>query len=292
MKRWIRLISLIFILSFMFVLVGCIVSINPNDEGEYIYFGLYPQTVVDDANLIEELDKLVQTNSNGYYVFEGNEYAKLSANPYGSSPKFSNEETIISGKTYYFKVEPIKWRILEKKDGTLTLLADMILDQEKFYISADSRTIDETTIYANNYEHSIIREWLNNDFYNKAFNSVDKSNILTSFVDNSARTTTDNTNEYACDDTNDKVYLLSCQEAKYTYFNNDEKRQATASDYARARYVYAHGDNDTSSWWLRSPYSSSDSYYVLNVGNEGTIHYFGAHCVNFGVRPALRIKND
>lgn len=260
------------------------------NEGKFksIFYGSYPQTVVDDEILIVELDKLTQTNANGYYEYNGNEFAKQTAMPYDSNYKFSNGETIVKNKTYYFKVEPIKWRILEQADGTLTLLTDMILDLQQFSTSWKDRIIDGKTIYANNYEHSTIREWLNNDFYNKAFNNINKELILTTHIDNSASTTDNSTNKYACDDTYDKVYLLSYKEG-YTYFNNDNERQAIASDYARARHVYV--SNNYSYWWLRSP----DYYYfdyAYDVSNSGSILDYYVHSTTRGARPALKIKID
>jgi len=83
-----------------------------------VYYGTYPQTVVDDSSLISSLNSLTSTNANGYYEFEGEEYAKVVAHPYGVSirpdNKFINGSTIISLKTYYFKVEPIKWRVTRR----------------------------------------------------------------------------------------------------------------------------------------------------------------------------------
>ena len=37
--------------------------------------------------------------------------------------------TITSGQTYYFKVEPIKWRVVEEIDGAYTLLSEYIIDK-------------------------------------------------------------------------------------------------------------------------------------------------------------------
>jgi len=147
------------------------------DNMTYVYYGTYPQTVVDDSSLISSLNSLTSTNANGYYEFEGEEYAKVVAHPFETGYQFINGSTIQSGQTYYFKVEPIKWRVLEEDDGTYTLLSEFIIDKQVFYTSNNTRTIGGQTIYANNYEHSTIREWLNNAFYNKAFSTPEKSSI-------------------------------------------------------------------------------------------------------------------
>src|SRR5690554_4002518 len=116
------------------------------DNMTYVYYGTYPQTVVDDSSLISSLNSLTSTNANGYYEFEGKEYAKVVATPYLSVYKFINGSTIQSGQTYYFKVEPIKWRVLEEADGTYTLLSEYIIDKQEFYTSLNNRTIDDKTI--------------------------------------------------------------------------------------------------------------------------------------------------
>lgn len=61
--------------------------------------------------------------------------------------------------------------------------------------------------YANNYATSSIRKWLNDDFYNTAFTSTQKSNILTSKLDNKACSNL--YSEYDSEITYDKVFLPS-----------------------------------------------------------------------------------
>src|SRR5690554_1014047 len=206
------------------------------DNMTYVYYGTYPQTVVDDSSLISSLNSLTSTNANGYYEFEGEEYAKVVAHPFYDDYKFINGSTIQSNQTYYFKVEPIKWRVLEEADGTYTLLSEYIIDKQVFYASSDNRTIGDQTIYANNYEHSTIREWLNNAFYNKAFSTLEKVSILTTLVDNSALTTEALPNPFFSNNTMDKVYLPSYGEASsYRYFSKTYgSGTSITTDYARA----------------------------------------------------------
>ena len=219
------------------------------------------------------------------------------AHPYETGYKFINGSTIQSHQTYYFKVEPIKWRVLEEADGTYTLLSEYIIDKQVFYTSSDNRTIGNQTIYANNYEHSTIREWLNNAFYNKAFSTPEKGSILTTLVDNSASTTESSTNPYFSNNTMDKVYLLSYQEAiSSTYgFSTDASfsstRRAVTTDYARA--VGAYMSTSTSYygngyWCLRSP-SDFSSSYALGVDDDGCIDSYYVISSNKGARPAIKI---
>ena len=54
------------------------------------------------------LNKLTTTESNGWYLDEGEYYAKRIAYPYSSSFQFDNGTTIVEGKTYWFKCIEIK----------------------------------------------------------------------------------------------------------------------------------------------------------------------------------------
>ena len=187
--------------------------------------------------------------------------------------------------------------VLEEADGTYTLLSEYIIDKQVFYTSSYNKTIGDQTIYANNYEHSTIREWLNNAFYNKAFSSPEKGSILTTLVDNSASTTGYSTNHYFSNNTMDKVYLLSYQESiSSTYgFSTDASfsstRTAVTTDYARAVGAYM---NTTTSyygngyWWLRSPYNDYSSL-AHNVNDDGNIIDYSVNNSYNGARPAIKI---
>ncbi|MDE6293509.1 MAG: hypothetical protein K2L88_02670, partial [Clostridiales bacterium] len=113
--------------------------------GKYVYDGEYPQTLKAENVTVGDT-----ADGNGYYTgSDGARYAKVTAatismgtwDPY----KFSNDENITNGNTYYFKVEPIKWRVLENKDGVAFLLCDTILDHGAYYGSQDSREIGGVT---------------------------------------------------------------------------------------------------------------------------------------------------
>lgn len=283
-----------------------VISINGNVQSDkagiiyvengktYINYGKYPQTVVSDNSLILALNNLTETNSEGYYKYEGNEYAKLTATPNSSGYKFSDNTIVVLGTTYYFKVEPIKWRIISNNDGTIQLLSDYILDNQYYHPNTNTRIIGGKTIYSNNYEHSYIREWLNNSFYNKAFGTPDQNAILTTLVDNSASTTSSSSNSYASNNTNDKIYLLSYQDSINSNYgfststSSNNTRYAVTTDYVRAKGAYIGTSTNTYGnglWWLRSP----DSYYSFNAW-DGSMSANLVDDAFIGVRPALQIK--
>ena len=267
----------------------------------YINYGKYPQTVVWNANLINALNTLTQTNSEGYYEYNGNEYAKVTATPFNSVYQFTTGTKIVSGQTYYFKVEPIKWRVISNNDGTLQLLSEYIIDRQAYHPNTNTRTIDGQTIYSNNYQHSKIRTWLNSTFYNKAFGTLDQNAILTTLVNNSAATTNSSSNPYASANTNDKIYLLSYQDVSNTSYGfvtstgSTTTGEAQTTDYARAIGAWMSTSSSTygnAYWWLRSPgihnaSSASNAFYVDYRG------YRSSNIVSrtyLGVRPALQIR--
>ena len=100
--------------------VRCTKDNTPNINGEYLLFGEYPQTLKKDNVAISDV-----ADSRGYY--RGSDegfYAKVTATPYGSGYQFSNGSAVTSGTTYYFKVEPIRWRILNEENGKTFLICD------------------------------------------------------------------------------------------------------------------------------------------------------------------------
>ncbi len=269
-----------------------------SDDGKTITYGLYPQKNVNDPSLISSLNALTAPESNGWYLYDDTYYAKVSASPYDSSYKFDNGTTIVKGTTYWFKCEPITWNVLSNNDGEYYILSSVLLDAHR-YNEYYKETKDGH--YANNYQYSEIRTWLNDDFYNSAF-ALGNSHIQTTTVDNSASTTGSTSNIYACDNTEDKVFLPSSNDylnSSYGYStystDTDDERRCKTTDWARARGAYS---STNSLWlyngyyWTRSP-SSLDSYYVVHVEYIGNLTgYYGSDVdhKHYSVRPGLTIK--
>lgn len=260
-------------------------------DGNYIYFGEYPQSIKADnvtiSSTVDDRDYFL--GSDGCY------YAQVVANPYGSSYTFSTGASVTDGTTYYFKVEPIRWRILSEDGETALILCDSIIANHRY---------DDSS---NNYASSEIRQWLNATFYETAFSELQRELILTTTVDNSVYSTGYSSNSYVCEDTNDKIFLLSYMEVTNSVygFSSDNLDYDTAcritSDYSRAAGVWMTTDNSyygNSYWWLRSPSRAYavDARYVYYYGSTSTGPYnsiSGVHTVNFsttGVVPALRIR--
>ena len=124
----------------------------------------------------------------------------------------------------------------------------------------EARCYDEGSTYPT-WEKSSIRKWLNSDFVNAAFTATEQAEL---------KTVTISTPSYQGNsggaDTQDRIWLLSREEATQ-YFKTDDERKATATAYANANGAYKAG-NGCCWWWLRSPgNSSSRASFVFSDGS-------------------------
>lgn len=141
-----------------------------SSDGKTVFYGLYPQTNVSDPDILESLNKIAIPESNGWYLYDGEYYAKLisSVDYYTDDYRFDNGITIKNNYEYWYKCQPISWDVLNNSNGEYRLVSSDLLDG-RYYKSEFSDT--DNYPYDSNYEYSDIREWLNNDFYNNAFSS-------------------------------------------------------------------------------------------------------------------------
>ncbi|MBQ7995970.1 MAG: hypothetical protein IJ247_07170 [Bacilli bacterium] len=266
-------------------------------DGKTLTYGLYPQRNINDSFLVSALDTITTPESNGWYLYKNDYYAKVSATPIDSDRHFDNGTTIISDTTYWFKCEPIIWNVLSNTNGECYILSSVLLDAHCYYHNSTlTRTFDWETVEANNYEHSDIRSWLNTDFYNSAF-ALGNSHIQTTTVDNSSATTY-SLNTRTCKNTEDKVFLPSYQDyinpiygfSMSTNSTNTIYRKTT--DWARARGAYYRTDAsylNNGYYWTRSP---SSEYYgsAWYVDGDGVLRDILVSLTYHSVRPALTIK--
>ena len=258
-------------------------------EGEYLYFGEYPQSLKLDEVTVDENNK----DYRGYYLgSDKNYYAKVIANPCGNDYTFATNDTRVeNGKVYYFKVEPIKWRIVAQEGNIATVICESIIANKAFDITS------------NNYADSDVREWLNSNFYQNAFDSFPRSLIQLTEVDNSVATTGYASNSYACLNTTDSIYLPSYADVINTAykfsaepFASDEKRMKSVTDYAIATGAYISlsewGDQYGNGIWLTRSPSDQSSLFVRQCMNYGEIDDGGISVKenSCGVVPMLRVK--
>lgn len=292
-------------------------------HGSDIYFGTYPQTEVTDSTITTELRWMAGVNyptefnsynwtSYGYYIekrvtafmwyidltYNGERYRGvyfISYRPYvtenssSTSNSFQDDCGYSTHNIYWFKYEPIKWKILRESDGKAMIVADMVLDNQQYYHTAtgNTRSVYSGSVYENNYAHSDVRKWLNNAFYNTAFNDLQKELIQVTAVYNSASTTKNSDNKYAYDKkTNDNVFLLSYAEASTMTKSEIHKGN---TDYSKCQGAHISRDTGYGFWSLRSPSSSSGNTICYVV--DGYLAENGStNLTSFGIVPALWIR--
>ena len=294
---------------------------NPDENGEYVLFGSYPQTEVKDdavkSALTQKAGELPKNGNNGnwtsykyYYAkplgdgttetsneidfmwyidtsYNGEQYRGVYFDKYRPAAALGSYNVLKDGKTeqvvcsqtknryyvenvYWFKYEPILWKIIQNKDSKAQLLCMTALDCQPYTLLIkrdptwlDDKERDDTYNLCYNaspgvpegtlgtdYEHSTVRDWLNNYFYKKAFNSAQKSIVCDTVVDNVTGDVGKNTTE--------KVFIPSINEVK-DVGNLDRK----ASDYAKSQGMeMQYGGTYCFSWYLR------DVYYVLRFTDK------------------------
>lgn len=259
-----------------------------------ITYGLYPQTNINDVEhftLVENLDTYASSHAveaNGWYLYNGEYYATVQAHPHTNNYSFDNGVSIVSNDMYWFKCEPIVWNVLSNNSGECYSLSSLLLDVHRYN---ESYSGIKDGHYANNYEYSEVRSWLNNNFYNSAF-ALNSNSVLTTVVDNSAATTKVDYNTYVCNNTNDKVFLPSYKD----YFNDaygftsKSTRICVTTDYARAIGVNVSGNSNNGDYWSRSP-SHNDTKWAALVSYDGDVYNdTNVDYSDRAVRPAITVK--
>ena len=288
-----------------------------------VYFGSYPQTLVTDNALKTTLNtsaKLPSTNTNwiSYNYYDDNSksdymwYIDIDTNndsaydyrgvyftkyrPLKVTFQANEDESNIDEngfekeEVYWFKYEIVEWNILKNSDGSMLLLSNLVLDSQEFYPDHNNVPFKHNSSegYVNTYKLSEIRKWLNNEFYNTAFNNIDKKIMLLSDFSTREHVQT-GTKSSSC---KDYIYLLDDNEVS-EYFPVDSNRVAKTSDYAKIQGVSV-SDNDAV-WGLRTPSSASPSLSstaIMSqfVGFSGTIFDQYTDYTDIGVRPCLLVK--
>ena len=285
----------------------------------YATFGSYPQTYVGDemnstletwyinnspVNLKTYTTRETTSYNSGVYTShmytDGEIYARGYSRRYNSGYTYLNGDSVPeNGTVVWFKVEPIRWLVLNYEeyiagtDTELELLSELVLTGNIYF--------NPSTSDGNSWETSYIREWANGTFYNSAFTYKDKTAITTSTVLNNVTGDYENsTSDGTGPTTYDKIYLRSYYEMSSGLFSTGTTNQ----DYARSMcsptdfalsnyaplstsYTTSYGTG-TSGYWTRSAGSSASN--ACSVGSRGTTHYTSfVNDTFYCVRPALHL---
>ena len=193
------------------------------------------------------------------------------------------------GQVYWFKYEPIRWNIIRESDGESLVFCDMIIDSQAYldqYLSNGGLG----GIHAHDYVHSTIRGWLNETFYDTAFNMLQKSFIATSEV----MKNTCKTDANCGGNTQDKIFLLPYSEIKNNQWSGN-KIQKTVSDYALVQGVETGSVNVEGvdvlygRWWINYP-NSAQAAQIWAIGDDALYYKYNASSTSLGIIPTMWIK--
>ena len=173
-----------------------------------------------------------------------------------------------------FAKEPIEWLVIERRGDACLLVSKYALTLGAY---------DSEFQWNTNWEKSALRQWLNRDFYSRAFSPQEQEQILFSTIpaENSPLFEGEGGSVVA-----DKIFLLSIPEVK-RYFSDDNDRICLpGKGVDTGKMVFDSGCY----WWLRSMGCSESNPSM--VTGKGTVHYAGSYQSNdrYAVRPAMWVR--
>ena len=294
--------------------------------GDIIEFGSYPQSKITDSDLIAKIEavgKSISWVDYNYYIgtgtsddgnmkpvdgmmlykdipYNGSKYRAVKINQYrpyitGLTSSYSDQDDngYYAGNIYYFKYEPLTWRVLDPAEGYV--MCNKIIDSQAYqsliyYDGNHYYNNKSCTNYAHDWVTSSLRQWLNSNFYDAAFTAEEKSLIGISHLKNRSA----ETSIYDSEDTDDKIFPISHDDAinnVYGFSSNagayDTARQMKGTNYAKSQGLGVASDG--TSWWrLRS------AYYSINTDGIKTGSWAGNRTyvdfTSFGVVPAFKFN--
>ena len=203
-----------------------------------------------------------------------NEISIVCAKDYGiENPKYRKGDTIWD--TIYFgyyyqsqyddKKEPIRWKVLSVNGDNAFIMTEECLDCQPY-----NKVYEDVT-----WETCSLRKWLNVDFYNEAFTSLEQEAIISTNVINNDTVSYCPSGKYrgtgiGGNDTYDKIYLLSIDEANNIQYGFGGKEIETQDVW---RTDYAEKEGVLSSWsgvnaWLRSPADNNKAASYINTSGS------------------------
>ena len=151
--------------------------------------------------------------------------------------------------------KPIEWIVLKEESfGTLVISKSILFN----------RRFDKYRNHSGNkWDRCELREYLNSDFFEKAFTNIEKRSVVYALILGDE-----------CPNTKDNIFLLSYSEAS-SLFNGDSDRKMG------------------SIWSLRSPHKDGLEY-TSHVESNGVVLNKSSRCTytdnSYGIRPAMYIR--
>ncbi|MDE6058614.1 MAG: hypothetical protein K2G44_01070 [Clostridia bacterium] len=284
--------------------------------GDLVYFGNYPQNLVENESVLSALDEVKGTlpdfesagdwTSFGYYsegeaadymyykdvTLSGVQYRGVYLTDYrpwysgltaGEENSYIDESDYETETVYWFEYAPIQWTVLEYRDGSMFLNAKYVLEAQPFQNTyerdGDDFIIPQSSHYVNQWQYSSLRAFLNETFYEFAFNEMQQALIQPVMLDN--RTTGYSANapyQVNQKNTEDKVFLLSYQDVSNTAYGYSAKgasRARSFTEYSVIQGLRTSSDSVTEDgepacyYTLRS--AADQSYGICGVTKKGSV---------------------
>lgn len=276
---------------------------NPeNGIWSYIYFGSYPQTEVAGDDLTDAI-KNASYDANGDATVDGEKYHRIYTRRY---PAGTLNESDGTDEYFYYKWEPIRWKVLQKTEDALFVMADKGLDYIPYHTAETTVTWDKSWIrdFLNSENTDTLYDsgsYIKNNYFSYSFYLCENGNEgYRHYLKDDKQEKVHSFYMTAFDDAqraaitaqgNDKLFLLSAEDVKNASygFGTAEKlpaRQLSISEYAKKKSWFA----SESAWWLRS----DDAPFATIVGSGGDIisnsEYFKVNNYSMACVPAMYIS--
>lgn len=292
-----------------------------------ITFGAYPQTeiisvpseavdayAVQDGDYFEDsmlYERLTQAEWSGNETeIDGVHYLRMNQDDAVTSAANRvghyrwGEET----EWHFFRYDPIRWRILELKDGKAFLIADKLLDCQPYHEENGSITWEKSTIRSwmnglSGAENAAGIDYQGKGFLDRAFSDTERQAILLTTVSNKANARY-GTNCGA--ETKDYMFLLANEDVfgsdsatRNGFYNvngkDDPAKRFRSTMYAKCRGAWwssVNGYRGNSFWFMRTNgYTQESVTYICDFGyiyQRGTI----STCEDSGLLPGMWIDLD
>jgi len=248
---------------------------NHNSIWDTISFGNYPATQVADADVTAEITDAVY-DENGDAVVGNTKYRRVLE--YGTENTYT-----------YYKWEPIQWKVLSYDGTTLYLMTQNAIDCKEYDLGENDRWDGSYR-----WSSSVIRKWLNETFYQQAFDEKEKADIKQTELMN-----------VSDDITTDAVYLpfssdmLNPSYGFCKYTDAYDQRAVSFTDYAKKQRIQNYKTTelpedvwpDEGNFWLRGikgKYDNTDAL-ITKAGAVDTKEGEETD-IALGVVPMIRIN--
>lgn len=211
---------------------------------------------------------------------------------YGKWGTVQNKKGYNPEIVYWFKYEPIRWRIMYDLYGEMFLMCNNVIDSN--YWGYDGVNI------SNRYDTSTMRTFLNDTFLYYAFTKAEREKIIQATFYNDASSNCGSSNT-VCPDTFDKISLPSMADLT-TYFENnvikagalgeDPNRCVRSTDYANCQGTYnvSTEDDYVCHYWTRSPGPNARTVVYVGGANGKTDGSQIASCL-MGIVPTMYVQS-